>query len=203
MLARAEGRAARLGVADRVELRSHDLNDDLRALGSFDLVWAALALHHVDDEPAMLRSVGSLLRPQGLLCLIERADPMVVRLAHDLGRPGLWDRVGSAQSEWFERTRPARPGTASAAGYAAMLEETGFGLLASRTLTDTVAAPDEPAVHRLIAEYLRRAHTNLGGILDTADLAALRSLESDGRQLNSGWEDAEITSTRTLLIARA
>ncbi len=181
MLARAESRAARLGVADRVELRSLDLNRDLQGLGSFDLVWAALALHHAADEPAVLRSFGSLLRPKGLLCLVERADPMVVRLTRDLARPGIWDRVGSAQSEWFERARLALPGTASAVNYATMLEQTGFELLASRTLTDTVTAPDEPAMRTLVAEYLRRAERNLDGILDTADLEALRSLGSDGQ----------------------
>jgi SAM-dependent methyltransferase len=201
MLARAADRAARHGVSDRVELRSLDLDDDLHALGTFDLVWAALALHHADDEPAALRSFGALVRPQGLLCLIERADPMVVRLTRDLGRPGIWGRIRSAQSEWFERARPALPGTTNVPN-ADMLEEAGLELLESRTLTDTVIARGEPALRTLVTGYLRRAERNLDGILDMADLEALRSRGSDGQPADAGWGDAEITSSRTLFIAR-
>lgn len=118
MLARTADREARHGVSARVEPRSLDLNSDLHALGAFDLVWAALALHHADDEPAAMRSFGMLVRPQGLLCLIERADPIVVRFARDLGRPDIWDRIRSAQSEWFEHARPALLGTTNVASYA-------------------------------------------------------------------------------------
>jgi hypothetical protein len=127
---------------------------------------------------------------------------MVVRLASDLGRPGIWDRVRSAQSEWFERARPALPGTTNVAGYADMLEQAGLELLASQVLTDTVPAPDEPAVRELIAAYLRRAERNLDDILDTADIEALRSRCSDWQHANPSWGDAEITSSRTLFIAR-
>ena len=127
---------------------------------------------------------------------------MVVRLTGDLGRPGIWDRIRSAQSEWFERARPALPGTTNVPSYADMLAEAGLELLESRTLTDTVIAPDEPALRTLIAGYLRRAERNLDGILDVADLEALRSRGRDPQHADSGWGDAEVTSSRTLFIAQ-
>ena len=181
VLARAAERAARLGVARRVEPRSLDLNGDLRPLGGFDLVWAAQALHHAEDEAATLRRFAALLAPHGLLCLTERAEPLVVRCADELGRPGIWDRIESAQR-----------GTYPATDYGGMLEQIGLELLERRTLIETVVTPDEPAVRSLIARHLRGAERKLG--LDEADSTALATLNSEGR--------AEITSSRTVFFAR-
>lgn len=200
MLERAANRAARHGVASRVELRSLDLNDDLRALGSFDLVWAALALHHTADEQDALDNFAALLRPPGLLCLIERADPIVVRPAHDLGRPGIWKRVEAAQSEWFERTRGSLPGLANVQSYVGMLEQAGLEPLDTRTLTDTVTSPDERVLQPTAHRYMRAALRNLRDTLRPADVAALT--DADERVADIAWGDALITSTRTLFIAR-
>ncbi|HEY6889470.1 MAG TPA: methyltransferase domain-containing protein, partial [Solirubrobacter sp.] len=75
MLARAEARAARRGVASRIEARQLDLDGDLQALGECDLAWAAMAIHHAGDEIATLGRIRELLRPRGLVCVLERADP--------------------------------------------------------------------------------------------------------------------------------
>lgn len=200
MLARAADRAARDEVAGRVELIPLDLNDDLRALGTFDLVWAALALHHAADEQGALKNFAALLRPQGLLCLLERADPMVVRPAHDLGQPGIWDRVEAAQSAWFERTRGSLPGVTNVVAYAEMLEQADLDLLDRRTLTDTVAAPDDPGLRAVIDRYLRAVLRNLRNDLRPADFEALTS--AGERVTDVAWGDALVTSTRMLFIAR-
>lgn len=73
MLQRTAERAERLGLSDRVETATVDLNGDLHSLGTFDLVWAALALHHARDEQASLESFAALVRPKGLICLLEKA----------------------------------------------------------------------------------------------------------------------------------
>jgi trans-aconitate methyltransferase len=75
MLERAQARATRSGLADRIETRRIDLDGELASLGRCDLAWAALAIHHVRDELATLRRIGSLLDPRGLVCLLEKADP--------------------------------------------------------------------------------------------------------------------------------
>ncbi len=173
MLGRAEARVARLGVASRVEARRLDLDGDLQALGTCDLAWAAMAIHHADDEVATLSRIGKLLRPQGLLCVLERADPMVVRLADDLGRPGIWDRLEASRPEWFERARATLPGALNAERYPSMLASAGLEVLVSRTLSGTVTAPDDAATRAFVEALLRGAVRDLEGVADVADLEAL------------------------------
>jgi SAM-dependent methyltransferase len=57
----------------RVEVRTHDLNDDIRELGSFDLVVSGFAIHHVDDDRkrALFGEVRSSLGPGGLFADLE------------------------------------------------------------------------------------------------------------------------------------
>ena len=195
MLARAEARVARLGLASRIEARQLDLDGDLQALGACDLAWAAMAIHHADDEVATLRRFGKLLHPHGLLCVLERADPMVVRLADDLGRPGIWDRLEVARSEWFERARPTLPGALNAERYPSMLASAGLEVLVSRTLSATVTAPDDAATRAFLQAQLRGSMRDLEGVADPADLAAL----VEAAPSDSG---AAITSTRKLFITR-
>lgn len=203
MLARAEDRAARHGVSARVETHEVDLNGDLQALGAFDLAWAGMAIHHADDEVASLRSVRTLLRPQGVLCVLERADPIVVRLADDLGRPGLWDRLRAAQSEWFDRARPTLPGALNAERYPSMLSAAGLEVVVSRTLADTVTAPDDAATHAFVAGQLRRVARNLAGIVEGADLEALQAcVEATPTHADGRWHDAAVTTSRKLFVAR-
>jgi trans-aconitate methyltransferase len=204
MLARAEARVARLAVSSRIETRLLDLDGELQALGECDLAWAAMAIHHADDEVATLGRIRTLLRPQGLLCVLERADPMVVRLADDLGRPGLWDRLHTARSEWFERARPTLPGALNAERYPTMLAAAGLDVLASETLRATTTAPDDAATRAFLHGHLRRSLPDLAGIADQADLDALQAfVEPQSPQLAGRWSGAEITSTRKLFIARA
>lgn len=73
MLDHASARVARLGLAPRVETRRVDLPEGLDTLGAADLAWASMVLHHVDDERAALRSLRHLLRPRGLLAVVEHA----------------------------------------------------------------------------------------------------------------------------------
>ena len=203
MLARAEARVARLGLASRLEARQLDLDGDLQALGACDLAWAAMAIHHADDEIATLRRIGKLLRPQGLLCVLERADPMVVRLADDLGRPGIWDRLEAARSEWFERARPTLPGALNAERYPSMLASGGLEVLVSRTLSGTVTALDDAATRAFLRAHLRRSMRDLVGAADAADLEALLAcVEAAPHHPGGRWGGAAITSTRKLFIAR-
>ncbi len=134
--------------------------------------------------------------PVGLLCVLERADPMVVRLADDLGRPGIWDRLEAARSEWFERARSTLPGALNAERYPSMLASAGLDVLVAQTLSGTVTAPDDGATRAFLRDHLRRSMRDLAGVADAADLAA--ALHRGAR-----WAGAAITSTRKLFIASA
>jgi trans-aconitate methyltransferase len=200
MLARAEALAVQHAVGGRVEARLIDLDGDLHPLGAADLVWAAMALHHAADELATLRELRELLTAQGLLCVLERADPTVVRLATDLGRPAIWDRVTASWSAWSRRARPTLPGGAGAGRYPELLDAAGLQVVDARTLRDTVTAPDDEETRTFVAEQLTATVRALDGLAEPTDLAALQ-----------GWIDdpaahagaATVTSSRVLLIARA
>lgn len=202
MLERADARAARLGNAGRVETRQLDLNEDLASLGRCDLVWAAMAIHHADDEVATLRRIRSLLDSRGLVCVLERADPTIIRFADDLGHPGIWDRLKAARAEWFESVRASIPGAMNAEAYPSMLVAAGLDPLGDRTLLDTVEAPTNAATHQFIAGLLEQTVRDLAGVATKTDLQALRSFLDRTPAFPEGrWTGATITSSRKLLIA--
>jgi SAM-dependent methyltransferase len=204
MLKRAKARAGRLGHAARVGTRRLDLDGDLRSLGSCDLAWAAMAIHHADDEVATLRHIRSLLAPRGLVCVLERADPMLIRFVGDLGRPGIWDRLESARLKWFESVRATMPGALNAEAYPSILAAAGLELLVDGTLSGTVEAPQDAATHRFIAGQLERTVRDLTPVAAEHDLEALRELVDSTAPFPEGrWEGARVTSSRKLLVARA
>ena len=97
MLERAAQRAAEQRLDARITTRVAELPDGLDGLGSADVIWASMSLHHIGDEVASLRILHDLLDPRGLIAIAERAEPMRV-LPDDLalGRPGLADRLDHA-----------------------------------------------------------------------------------------------------------
>jgi trans-aconitate methyltransferase len=200
MLARVEARAKRLGLADRVETCAVDLNDDLQIVGSCDLAWSAMAIHHAEDEVATLSRIRELLRPQGLVCLLERAAPMSVRLADDLGRPGIWERLEAARSEWSERARPRLPGALNAERYPSMLASAGLDVVTSRTLTNTVTAPEDPATREFLGAHLRATARNVADFADAGDVEALVAIVDASR--DARWDRVTVTSSRKLFIAQ-
>ncbi len=69
---RADARR-RFSSEDGVELVRHDLTAPLPALGTFDLVVSAFAIHHLDDarKRGLYRELHELLRPGGRLLNLE------------------------------------------------------------------------------------------------------------------------------------
>lgn len=198
MLDRAARRAERLGLGDRVETLELDLDGDLQAVGRRDLLWAAMAVHHAHDEVATLTGIRSLLAPGGLACLLERADPPSVRLARDLGRPGIWDRLHGARSAWFARIRDTLPGAAGVDAYPSMLAAAGLEVVTVRRLEQTVRGPHDAAGHGWVARELARSVRDLAGIAEPGDVEALRACVETASSL----DDAAVTSSRRLFIAR-
>ncbi len=203
MLERAEARAARLGHAGRIETRRLDLNEDLASLGRCDLVWAAMAIHHAEDEVATLRRIRALLDPHGLVCVLERADPTSIRFADDLGHPGIWNRLEAARAEWFESARERMPGAMNAEVYPSMLAAAGLHLVVDRTLVGTLEAPPDGTTHQFIADQLERTVRDLASVARRADLHAVGTFVERTPPFPEGrWHRATIASSRRLLIAR-
>lgn len=205
MLRRAKSRAKAQGVTAQAQFRNLDLNDDLTTLGSFDLVWAALALHHAKDEQDALNNFAALLSPQGLLCLLERADPMVVRPSTEFGQPGIWDRVEAARVAWSQRTVGSLPGESRVDSYAAMFQRAGLELLDERVISHSRTTPAQKVPSPLIQRYLGNALRNLRDLLAPADVKALAHANdqmSDKHAADMVWGDILVTSSRSLFIAR-
>ncbi len=71
----AQERITTAGLTDRVRAVRADLTSD-RIDGRYDVVWSSMALHHVHDVDALLRSVAELLVDGGRLAIADLdADP--------------------------------------------------------------------------------------------------------------------------------
>jgi trans-aconitate methyltransferase len=175
MLTSVDNRVGRAGCGPRVETRPVDLNGDLESLGRYDLVWAAMSLHHVDDEVVTLRRVRALLQPLGVLCVLERAEPTSVRWADDLGQPGLGDRLDKAWRRRSDTSRAHLPGALNAEIYPEMLAAAGLEVVGERTMASVVRPPDDESVGRFVTNLVERTVTELEGHADQADLTALRT----------------------------
>lgn len=203
MLARAAVRAERNGLRDRIELRQLDLEDDLTILGRADLVVAAMSIHHVADEVATLRHVRSLLKPSGVLCVLERADPISARLTEDLGRPGIWERFEEAWRLWFETQRQHLPGAQDPDRYPELFADAELELLGARSLATVVDVPHDAPSERFAMEQLRRTASELEVHATAADLAALRQHLDHGAVCADPSHRPALKMSRKLLIARA
>ncbi len=200
MVEQAAARAAGLQHADRVETRLLDLDGDLQSLGHCDLVWAAMSIHHAHDEVATLRALRSLIAPLGLLCVLERAEPLSARCTDELGRPGIWDRLAEAHHRWFEHMRPRLPGAMKAEAYPSMLAEAGLDVVVDRPLECNVEVPRDPIMHQFVADVLQKSLTDLAAFADEDDLAALRGL-LEAPASPDRWDGARVTISRRLFIA--
>ena len=202
MLEQTAARAAGLGHADRVETRLLDLDGDLPSLGRCDLVWAAMSIHHAHDEVATLQALRSLIAPLGLLCVLERAEPLSVRCADELGRPGIWDRLAEAHQRWFEHMRPRLPGAMKAEVYPSMLAEAGLDVVIDRPLRRDVEVPRDPMTQQFVAGVLQKSLTNLVAFAAEDDLEALREL-LEAPSSPDRWEGTQVTISRKMFIAAA
>ncbi|NSW55039.1 MAG: class I SAM-dependent methyltransferase [Armatimonadetes bacterium] len=61
---------AQLGVRNVTPLKADLTRDDLPD-SDFDLIFSAMAMHHIPDPAGMIRRVAGLLRPGGALCIVD------------------------------------------------------------------------------------------------------------------------------------
>ena len=165
------GTAARAqGLTDRLRVVQADLDVTWPDVGSVDVAWAALSLHHVADPDRVLRDVYTALNPGGLLVVIEMDAPPTF-LPDDVGqgRPGLEARCHQAMAQANWNSHPDwRP----------HLERAGFEIAAQRTF-DIEADPAPPSIERYARAFLSRIRSALDGALATDDLDTLDHLLAD------------------------
>ncbi|WP_236245936.1 trans-aconitate 2-methyltransferase [Streptomyces sp. CC210A] len=182
-----------------------DLPGDLHRLGEADLVWAGESLHHLGDQAAALSGLAGLLRPGGLLALVEGGLP-TRRLPRDLGfgRPDLEARLDAAAAEWFAEMRAALPGSRQAAeDWRALLTAAGLAPSGTRSFLLDIPAPVPQAVRdHVVAEFTRR-NESLDDRLAEDDRAALdRLTDPDDPESLHHRPDLHLLTARTVHTAR-
>lgn len=231
MLDRLRNAAAAAGVGERIEPHLIDLDGDWPAVlsrtvesggverggvesGSVELAWAALSLHHVSRPERVLQQVMHVLRPGGVLVVIE----MTGETAFDpddlgTGNHNLADRVVGAL---------ATRGYPVTGEWTQALADAGFSPVQRIDTALTASAHTEEGAHYLEVNLSRnrgmlgaeadaaphgRAHHGATGrsdggdnmeSLSTKDLAALDVAVAD---LKSGASNLTFSSGRAIWIA--
>lgn len=205
LLELARARADRTGLGDRVGTRLAELPDGLAELGPADLVWASGSLHHVGDQRAVLTGLAGLLRPGGLLALLEGGLP-ARHLPRDIGigRPGLESRLEAAAAAWFADMRAALPGAkAEVENWRALLGAAGLTPTLTRSFLLDVPAPVTDAVREGLLSGLSWQRGALEGRLDADDAAVLdRLLDPDDEEGLMHRPDCFMLAVRTVHTAR-
>ncbi|MFG1805105.1 class I SAM-dependent methyltransferase [Streptomyces sp. NPDC049040] len=178
LLDRTLARAEAHGLGGRVGVRLAELPAPLDGLGTTDLVWSSMAIHHLGDQQGALDALAGLLRPGGMLAVAEGGLPMRF-LPRDIGigKPGLQARLDAIQEDWFAAMRAELPGSVAAVDdWPAMLGRAGLtGVTAFTPILDLPAPLSTPARSYLHA-HLTRLRDGMSESLTAEDLATLDTL---------------------------
>jgi SAM-dependent methyltransferase len=204
-LDRVRARAERTGLGDRVHTHCAELSGSLGELGEADLIWAGNAVHHLGDQRAVLSGLARLLRPGGLLAVVEGGLP-ARHLPRDIGigRPGLEGRLEVATGEWFIQMRAELPGVkGEVEDWRALLAAAGLTPSGTRSFLLDIPAPVPQAVREHLDSAFAWQRRLLGDRLSADDLAVLdRLLDPDSPDGLRHRPDAYLLTARTVHTAR-
>lgn len=190
LLERVRTATVAAGVADRVERHRADLDGDWTANvpSGVDLVWSALALHHVGDPEAVLQKVYAALRPGGVFVLTELAGDARFEPA-DLGTgsASLRDRVTQA----LAHAQHASP------DWSALLDEAGFTVVECYE-HEMIARASTTGGARYLATTLRAQRDRFVHDMTSGDVA---ELDAAIDAVDAGASAISSHSPRTVWIA--
>ncbi|MFI1395322.1 class I SAM-dependent methyltransferase [Streptomyces sp. NPDC020681] len=205
LLERARARAERGGLGDRVRVQHAELPDKVEELGQADLIWAGHSVHHIGDQRATLGDFATLLRPGGVLAVVEGGLPMR-RLPRDIGigRPGLEARLDAAAAEWFIEMRAELPGAKDEVeDWRALLSAAGLTPSGTRSFLLDIPAPVPEAVREEQVAAFAWQRKILDGRLASDDVTVLdRLLDPDDPQGLRQRPDAYLLTAHTVHTAR-
>ncbi|MDY7102910.1 MAG: class I SAM-dependent methyltransferase [Actinomycetota bacterium] len=177
LLARAERRAARFGVDDRVTTMAASLPDGVDEAPEAHLVWASMVIHHVADPAAALDRLRHRLRPGGLIALAEFADPWRFLPADlDLGRPGLAERVDAASAHWIATLGSNGHEGAPPAALPGAVAAAGLEIVAERVVRHRIDPPLSVDARQHVRAHVVRMAEMETDLLDADDRATLETL---------------------------
>ncbi|HEY0932681.1 MAG TPA: class I SAM-dependent methyltransferase [Trebonia sp.] len=201
-LRKLRDKAAGRGLAARVNAVEADLDAGWPDLGTLDLTWASMSLHHMADPAAVLGDVLAATRPGGLIAVAEFSEPLRFLSADlgDLGRGGadfedrMMTRLGAAHAEQM-------PTLGSA--WAPRLTEAGWHVTAERDFPIDLNPPSDPQAPAYARAWFNRLSHGLDGQLEPDDQATLADLlDDDGPHSLLRQANLHIRGTRTVTVAR-
>jgi SAM-dependent methyltransferase len=198
-LERARQKIERLGL-NKVEFVKADayqlpFDDD-----SFDAVWCARSLISLRDPVAALREMRRVVRPAGVVAILEDDEfhRVLLNASVDLELE-LHRAIAESAKERFG----SRAGLSPARRVFGFLREAGLRLERKRTFAADRIAPFDRAVVRYLRLYLRETRHELEQYLSAEDREALnRVLDAKNESSLFRREDAELTCLTTLFLAR-
>lgn len=178
LLERARARAEQEGLGDRVRTRRARLPEDLDTLGTADLVWTGHVVHHLGDQQAALAGLARVLRPGGVLAVLEGGlAPRFLPRDFGRGRPGFQARLDALQDAWFADMRASLPDSAEVVeDWPAMLARAGLEPAGTRTFLTEHPAPLPRPAREHVRDRLARIRDKAGERLDQEDLRTLETL---------------------------
>ncbi|MFB7590734.1 class I SAM-dependent methyltransferase [Streptomyces sp. NPDC056169] len=205
LLVRARDRAESRGLGARVSTLHAELPEAIGTLGEADLVWAGNSLHHIGDQRAALAEFAGILRPGGLIALVEGGLPTRHLPWHiGIGRPGLEARLDAAYADRFAEMRAGTPGSVDEPDdWRALLAAAGLTPAGTRTFLTDVPAPVSPVVRELAVLHYQRVRESFGDRIDADDRKTLDRLldPADERSLHHRTDLFHLTA-RTVHTAR-
>lgn len=203
LLAETATRCERVGLGERVTTVRHDLADGPLPAEGLDLVWAAHVVHHLPDQQAALDRLVPPLGTGGRLALAEGG--LASRcLPWDLGvgAPGLEDRLGAAEADWFGAMRRDLTGARRTPhGWSSMLTAAGLVSVSARSFLLDRPAPLDPQIRAHVAESLALQVQRVVDRLSPADRDAWeRLLDPAGPDHVGQRDDVHVLSATTVHV---
>jgi SAM-dependent methyltransferase len=196
MLDHLRRRADELGLGPRITALRADLDAMTPDVDPVDLAWASASLHHLADPDRTLEALRTMIRPGGLLAVVELdAFPRFVpdgtpcgeaeRRAHELLAADRRHHLPAMGSDWGAR-----------------LADAGLVVEQNRPITVDLPSPVPDAVRRLAAASLPRIRDAVADRLTTGELRTFDSLLDGGAHDVRHRTDLHVSTERWLWIAR-
>jgi SAM-dependent methyltransferase len=198
LLDRLRARALAAGVADRVDGVEADLEHDLPPIGSADLAWASMVVHHVGDPVATLRRLGGLLRPGGTLVVVEfGGNPTALPDDDPVVASGAWARLeAGAMASLAELLGPDVIGR----DWPRDLRLAGLVDVTDDVVPFSYDAPLDELRRRWLVRHVRRGRGMAGEALTPGDIELLDAFA--GAVETGDRADAFVQADRRVLTAR-
>jgi len=206
LLERADARAYRLGVGDRVTTLPLDLGDPAQwsALPRADLVWVSGVLHHLPDPAGAVAAIRDRLARGGTLIAVEGGLP--VRWGPEdlgIGRPGLQSRLDAVVIEGLTALPPPHT-VALDISWPALLRSARFATVRTKSWLHETPPPTIDRVRERVQAHLGTLRRSFGERLADDDCATLDRLLDRRDPAGIGRrEDLFWLTARTLHIATA